>query len=273
MGWSGARCRPSAWAMAAALAVLSPVAGSSVAVAQQASTPIDSRAELRPLSANSMDIAAGKQLAQRFCADCHGAAGISSIGNVPNLAGQRAAYLYREMRAYLMGARGNDTMNGAITYLSADAVSNVAAYYATLAPAQPAVSSDSMGEVDPIQAGKMAAAVCAGCHGEGGVSTTPGMPSLVGQEQKYMVAAMTAYKTGERKNDAMKAMLATTTDASLDNIALFYAMQKAARAKGPAAGDPAAGHTLAAPAPLAMAPKGSAAIPPRPVWPARMPST
>ncbi len=39
------------------------------------------------------------------------------------------------MRAYLSGARGNDTMNGAITYLSADALSNVAAYYASLQPA------------------------------------------------------------------------------------------------------------------------------------------
>ena len=87
-----------------------------------AGTPADSRDELRPLYANSMDIAEGKQLAQRFCADCHGADGISTIAGVPNLAGQRAPYLYREMRAYLSGARGNDTMNGAITYLSADAI-------------------------------------------------------------------------------------------------------------------------------------------------------
>ena len=93
------------------------MAVSPAAVAQLAAAPADNRDELRPLSANSMDIAEGKQPAQRFCADCHGPSGISTVENVPNLAGQRSAYLYREMRAYLSGLRGNDTMNGAITYL------------------------------------------------------------------------------------------------------------------------------------------------------------
>lgn len=68
-------------------------------------------------------------------------------------------------------------MNGAITYLSADAVSNVAARYAALAPAQPAASSDLRGDVDSVPAGKTAAAGCTGCHGEAGISTTPGMPN------------------------------------------------------------------------------------------------
>jgi len=44
-------------------------------------------------------------------------AGISSIPDVPNPAGQRGPYLLSEMRAFLAGTRGNDTMNGAITYL------------------------------------------------------------------------------------------------------------------------------------------------------------
>lgn len=101
MAWSGARCRQTDRVMAAGPAVLPLMSASSIAAGQQASIPIDSRAELRLFSADSMDIAAGKQL----CADCHGAEGISSIGNMPNLAGQRAAYLHREMRAYLMGAR------------------------------------------------------------------------------------------------------------------------------------------------------------------------
>ena len=194
-----------------------------------------------------MDIAEGKRLAQHFCDDCHGAAGISTIPGVPDLAGQRAPYLYREMHAYLSGARGNDTMNGAITYLSADAMSNVAAYYATLDPAQPAAASNATVEVDAAQAGKAAAAACAGCHGETGITRTPGIPSLVGQEPKYLVTAMTAYKDGERKNDTMKAMIAPMADANLNNIALFFALQKPARAPTPAPGDPASGQALAAP--------------------------
>ncbi len=73
-----------------ALAILFRVAGSPAAVAQPAATPAGSRDELRSLSANSIDITEGKQLAQRFCADCHGAEGISTIPSVPDLAGQRA---------------------------------------------------------------------------------------------------------------------------------------------------------------------------------------
>ncbi len=245
---SGVRCFRTASVVAAGvLAILVCLAIASVAMAQRPATPASSRDELRPLSANSMDIAEGKQLAQRFCADCHGAEGISTIANVPNLAGQRSAYLYREMRAYLVGARGNDTMNGAITYLSADAISNVAAYYATLAPAQPMMADTARLEVDAAQAGKATAAACAGCHGEVGISKMPGTPSLVGQEPKYLVDAMAAYKTGERKNDTMKAMIAPLTDANLDSVALFYALQKPARAQTPATGDPASGQALAAP--------------------------
>jgi cytochrome c553 len=233
------------------LGIVGCLAGSLPAAAQPAAppaaTPANSREELRPLTANSMDIAAGKQLALRFCADCHGQEGIATVANVPNLAGQRAAYLYREMRAYLAGARGNDTMNGAITYLSADAISNVAAYYATLAPAEPPASANAKPEVDSVQAGKIASAACAACHGEGGVTKMPGIPSLAGQAPKYLVTAIAAYKNGERKNDTMKAMVAPVSDASMDNIGLFYALQQPARAPTPAAGDASAGQALTAP--------------------------
>jgi cytochrome c553 len=185
---SGARFSHGASVIAAgALAMLFWVVGSPAAVAQPAASQAGSGDELRPLHAGSMDIEEGKRLADHFCADCHGADGISKITGVPNLAGQRSPYLFREMRAYLSGARGNDTMNGAITYLSADALSNVAAYYATLDPAQPAAAGDAKGDVDAVQAGKAATAACAGCHGEVGISKMPGIPSLVGQEPKYLV--------------------------------------------------------------------------------------
>ena len=98
---------------------------------------------------------------------------------------------------------------------------------------------------DPVQAGKAAAAACAGCHGDTGISKTPGMPSLVGLDPKYLVAAMNAYKSGQRKHDAMKAVLSAATDADIADMALFYALQKPARAQTPAPGDQAAGKAAA----------------------------
>ena len=207
-----------------------------VAVAQRAAAPVSSSDELRPLYANAMDVADGKRLAEATCSNCHGAEGISAIAEVPNLAGQRSAYLYRELRAYKSGARGNDAMNGTVKFLSNDAFVNVAAFYASLDPAQPAAVSAANADIDPVQAGKAAAAGCAGCHGETGLSKMPGVPSLAGLDPKYLAAIMAAYKSGERKNDIMKTMMAAVADTNASNIALFYALQNPARAQAAAGG-------------------------------------
>lgn len=223
------------------LGVAAPSAG-----AQTPTSPALNPEDLRPLRAGPMEVSDGRQLAQRFCVDCHGPEGIATIDDVPNMAGQRAPYLYSEMRAFLSGARGNDTMNGAITYLSTGAMSNVAAYYGSLAP-PPAASGAAPTDVDAEQAGRAAAAACAGCHGENGVTKTPGVPSLIGLEPKYLLQAMLDYKNGARKSDVMKAMVAALPDTTLDNIALYYALQKPSRAATPAAGNAEAGKALSAP--------------------------
>ncbi len=199
--------------------------------------------ELRAAYANAADVAEGKRIAETTCAGCHGANGISSTKGVPHLAGQRPGYLYLELRAYQSGARGDSAMGGAVKPLSNDALVKVAAYYASLDPAQPAATSggkSTPAKLDPVQAGKTAAAACAGCHGEAGISKMPGMPSLVGLDPKYLVAAMKAYKSGQRKNEMMKSALSAVVDADFSNIALYYALQKPARAQTPAAGDQSA---------------------------------
>src|SRR6266567_1783212 len=61
--------------------------------------------ELRPLYATVDDIADGRRLANSSCAGCHGANGISTTQGTPNLAGQRSAYLYLELKAYQAGRR------------------------------------------------------------------------------------------------------------------------------------------------------------------------
>ena len=151
-----------------------------------------------------------------------------------------------ELKAYQAGARGDTPMNGQVKFLSDDALLKVSAYFASLDPPQAAAANPAKVAIDPVQAGKTAAAACAGCHGESGVSTTPGMPSLAGLDPKYTVAAMKAYKSGQRESDLMKSMVASLTEPVMDNIALYYGLQKPAPSKAPAAGDKAAGATAAA---------------------------
>jgi cytochrome c553 len=57
---------------------------------------------------------------------------------------------------------------------------------------------------------------------------------------------MQAYKSGQRKNDVMKSMLATVTEGDLNNIALYYALQRPVRAPNPTRGDEALGKVAAA---------------------------
>ena len=201
----------------------------------------------RPLFATPSDITDGQRLAATTCAGCHGAEGISTMPNVPHLAGQRPAYLYIELKAYQTGGRGDSAMNTAVRFLSDDALIKVAAYFASLDPAPAPTAPTAPAKLDPVQSGKaVATAACAGCHSNVGVSQIPGIPSLVGLDPKYLVDSMKAYKNGGRKNDTMKAMLAPVGDAAINNIALFYALEPPARAKTQATGDQAAGKDDAA---------------------------
>jgi cytochrome c553 len=217
------------------------------AAAQNTSIMTGNAADLRPLYADTGDIAEGKRLADSSCGGCHGADGISASPGVPHLAGQRPAYLYLELRAYQSGVRGDSAMNIAVKFLNDDALVKVAAYFASLdpPPSRPA-SGTVAAKPDAIQSGKNAAAGCSGCHGEVGITKTPGMPNLVGLDPKYLVAAMKDYKSGQRKNEMMKSMLAAVSDADANNIALYFALQKPAPAKTPAPGDQAAGKAAAA---------------------------
>ncbi|HSC96263.1 MAG TPA: c-type cytochrome [Burkholderiales bacterium] len=218
------------------------------AAAQPVTVKPGSGDDLRAAYSGALEVAEGKRVAESTCARCHGANGISTTKNVPHLAGQRPAYLYLELRAYQSGARDDKAMIAAVRFLSDDALVKVSAYYASLEPARPGAASAAKGSArpDPVAAGKAAAAGCAGCHGEGGVSKIPGMPSLVGLDPKYLVTAMKAYKSGQRKHDMMKSLLGALGDADLNNIALYYALQKPARAQTPVGGNPAAGKAAAA---------------------------
>ncbi len=74
-------------------------------------------------------------------------------------------------------------------------------------------------------AGKAKSASCAGCHGATGISTVPMYPNLAGQKEMYLDKVIKAYKTGERSDPTMKAMVAALSDADIANLAAFYSSQ------------------------------------------------
>jgi cytochrome c553 len=72
------------------------------------------------------------------------------------------------------------------------------------------------------------------------------MPSLIGLDPKYFAAAVNAYKSGQRKHDMMKTLVSALSDADVNSIALFYALQKPGKAQTPSPGNQAAGKAASA---------------------------
>ena len=235
------------WFTAMALISAAPILYCASGIAAQPAGAKPDNADLRAVYATVQEIGEGKSVANT-CSRCHGANGISTTKGTPHIAGQRPAYLYTKLKAYQTGVRRDEGMQSAIKFLSDDALFKVAAYYGSLEPAPPlpATVKAAPPRSDPVAAGKAAAAACAGCHGDGGVSKIPGMPSLVGMDPKYLVTAMKAYTNGQRKDDTMKALVAPLTDSDMNSIALYYALEQPAKAQTPAKGDQAAGKVAAA---------------------------
>ena len=77
------------------------------------------------------DVEAGKNKSAT-CSSCHGGNGISSMDMWPNLAGQKAVYLAKQLRAFRDGARNDAVMAGMVKDLSDTDIDDLAAYYASL---------------------------------------------------------------------------------------------------------------------------------------------
>jgi len=69
--------------------------------------------------------------------------------------------------------------------------------------------------------------MCAGCHGIAGFRAaypeTYRVPKLGGQNAGYIVAALKAYKAGERNHPTMKAIASSLTEQDMADLAAYYA--------------------------------------------------
>ena len=77
------------------------------------------------------DARAGAAIAQT-CNNCHGAAGISADAIIPNLAGQSAAAIYKQLDDFKSGKRDPAVMGVFVSPLSDQNLLDLAAHYALL---------------------------------------------------------------------------------------------------------------------------------------------
>lgn len=96
------------------------------------------------------------------------------------------------------------------------------------------VAAPSQAAGDP-RAGQQKTSMCAGCHGiEGWRTAYPtvySVPKLGGQHADYIVAALKAYKSGERKHPSMTGIAASLSEQDMEDIAAYYASSYSGRAK------------------------------------------
>ncbi len=100
----------------------------------------------------------------------------------------------------------------------------VVALVAALGWLAPAVALANAG--DPV-AGKGKISMCMGCHSIPNYKTafpaTYNVPKIGGQHAAYIVKALQAYKSGDRKHPSMRAIAATLSDQDMADIAAYYA--------------------------------------------------
>lgn len=81
---------------------------------------------------HARDPVAGKAKAIQVCTVCHGANGMSTQPNAPNLAGQPAIYTVEQLKAYRAGKRQNEVMSVIAKSLTDSDIDNLSVWYESI---------------------------------------------------------------------------------------------------------------------------------------------
>jgi cytochrome c553 len=74
-----------------------------------------------------------------------------------------------------------------------------------------------------IAAGKEKAALCVGCHGEGGISQMDNIPSLAAQPDQFIQWQLVFFRAGTRKNEPMQPIVEQLGNEDIRNLGAYYA--------------------------------------------------
>ncbi|HMW46787.1 MAG TPA: c-type cytochrome, partial [Cellvibrionaceae bacterium] len=179
------------------------------------------------------DSRAGKILAEENrCAECHGLDGngqsntAGSLGVFPKLAGQNAAYLWKQIKDFRSDQRHSDIMSIMARSVDDADARNILGYYSSLPKMQGKAAASNPAAESLFKRGddKRGLAACARCHGEGGkgLAAQPLVPIIGGQDRAYLHKQLSDWRSGERKNSpdgAMSAAAKLLTDQEINSLA------------------------------------------------------
>ena len=172
----------------------------------------------------------GAQLAGQVCSSCHGEDGVSATFELPSLAGQSAAAIYKQLHDYRSGARFHPLMTPVAQQLRVTDLASIAVYYGR--NARPYAGLGTRGQSARANIVRLATEgdaarripACNSCHvnGSGGPIETP---VLTGQHHQYLSAQLRAYRSGLRRNDVyqrMRNISRALTEEEIEALAVYY---------------------------------------------------
>ncbi|WP_233842656.1 c-type cytochrome [Dyella sp. 2HG41-7] len=162
---------------------------------------------------NGTAIGRGATLALR-CTMCHGARGVSAA-NTPNLAGQFAPSIYKELRDFQSGARTSAVMAPMVVGLSDQDFRDLSAYYASL-PRDRAPDANQMPDIVATGSPMRNIAPCGSCHGD--LASKLGAPWLGPQPRDYLKNQLESFASGSRHNDISAQMRNVARHMTADEI-------------------------------------------------------
>src|SRR6056297_3084816 len=163
--------------------------------------------------APAADAEAGRKIAN-MCRTCHGVDGYAQIPIAPHIGGEPQEYLEAQLMAFKTGAREHEMMSVVTAGLSAQQISDVAAWYGS----HRAVAALPVG-IDENDA----PAACVSCHGADGISLLLDAPNLAGEVNIYIDTQLKAFRTGKRQHAIMSEIAADMTDEEIRAVADWYA--------------------------------------------------
>jgi len=95
------------------------------------------------------------------------------------------------------------------------------------------IGCGALAQAADIEAGKQKAEICAGCHGDDGISQTENIPSLAGQPDQFVQWQLVYFRAGTRKNEQMQPIVEAINNEDIRNLGAYFASLAPPKASQP----------------------------------------
>jgi len=162
------------------------------------------------------DAAAGEKKTAS-CTTCHGNDGNSAAAAYPNLAGQTAPYLYKQLKDFKEGKRKSVVMSPMIGFMTDQDMQDIAEYFSIQNPQRasftpdPALAAEGRKLTQDLK--------CVACH-QSNFKGLNEFPRVTRQQYNYTVKQLKDFRDGVRTNDngTMAPMAKDLTDDQIKAI-------------------------------------------------------